>query len=116
METPEFNIEIVQGATFDLGFMYEDETGTPIDLSSSKIRMQFRQRHGGKVLANLSSDTTGITRMVDNLGGFDVRIDRAATLRMPPTEGVYDVFIDHTGGVSECLIRGELTIIPAVTK
>lgn len=115
METPRHDIEIHQGATFVVGFSYIDPNGVPINLTGWVARMQVRDRIGGRVLADLTTENGSI--VIDPLAGrLNVTIARNVTRAMPVLRGIYDVLIASSGDFAIKLIEGEVNVVASVTR
>lgn len=121
-----YNITVEQGSTFvrllsieqpDIANDPTGETFIPFDLSGYTARMQIRR--------TIESDTAMISLTTEN-GGIDVipetavneikLLITAANTATLATSGVYDLeIIDNLGNVSK-VVRGNMTLIPEVTK
>ena len=121
-----YNITVEQGSTFvrllsieqpDIANDPTGETFIPFDLSGYTARMQIRR--------TIESDTAMILLTTEN-GGIDVipetavneikLLITAANTATLATSGVYDLeIIDNLGNVSK-VVRGNMTLIPEVTK
>lgn len=121
-----YNITIEQGSTFvrllsieqpDIANDPTGETFIPFDLNGYTARMQIRR--------TIESDTAMISLTTEN-GGIDVipetavneikLLITAANTATLATSGVYDLeIIDNLGNVSK-VVRGNMTLIPEVTK
>lgn len=115
-----YNIEIEQGATFQLPLVYKDYLGNPIDISGYTARMQVRRSYEAPTpLLDLTTENNGIT-----LGGSSgtIQIEAADLLTSPlpiipeTKPGVYDLELRSPGGVVTRLIKGSVTITPQATK
>lgn len=115
--TPSYDIEIVQGATFEITFVYKDGAGAAVDLSDYTARMQVREGIGGKVMADLSH-IAGIALGAD--GGVGVTINAATTRAMTPTSGdriaLFDLFLSAPSGKVVRLVEGAARVRAAVTR
>ena len=121
-----YNITVEQGSTFvrllsieqpDIANDPTGETFIPFDLTGYTARMQIRR--------TIESDTAMISLTTEN-GGIDVipetavneikLLITAANTATLATSGVYDLeIIDNLGNVSK-VVRGNMTLIPEVTK
>lgn len=119
--TDTVNIEIDQGATKTIQFIYDDiSTGLPIDLSGYTAKMQVRDMAGTTVLLDFSTANGKLT-----LGGSDglVRIllapiDTTVFTTVPEwRRGVYDVYLTKTSdGTVTRLVKGLFLILPRITQ
>ena len=91
-------------------------TGTPLDLTGCKARMQVRAEvESTEVLLELTTENGGIT-----LGGVAGTIelfvsDDASTL-FTWTAGVWDLEIEFPGGDVRRLAQGSISVSPEVTR
>jgi len=112
------NIRIEQGATWRLEVGWEDESGSPIDLTGWSARMQIREEHASaNPLVSLTSQP-GDGLAIDGPAGLvSIEIPAAVTQTIPaPIEAVYDLEIQGPGGEVERLLFGCADIDPEVTR
>lgn len=108
------DIEIEQGATFELVFIYQDELGNPIDLTGMTARMQLRRQYKStEVLIGLTTENGRI--IIDPFAGkITLRIAATDTADLTGS-GVYDLEIVE-GSVVTRILEGSFTICAEVTK
>lgn len=108
------DIEIEQGATFELVFIYQDEAGNPFDLTGMTGRMQLRRQFKSEeVIISLTTENGRIA--FDHYAG-------KITLKIPATDtapltgsGVYDLeLID--GATVNRLLEGSFNVCAEVTR
>jgi hypothetical protein len=115
------NIVISQGADNIYQFRWstlDDVTGvkTPVDLTGYSARSQLRQKVGGPVWAELTSDDNSITLGTDGL--ITVILDDTVT--EDPAwnnykSGVWDLEVEKDGLVTR-FVEGGVTVSPDVTR
>lgn len=108
------DIEIEQGATFELVFIYQDELGNPIDLTGMIARMQLRRQYkSAEILIELNTENGRI--IFDPYAGkITLRIE--ATDTEPLTgSGVYDLELIEGSTVNR-ILEGSFNICAEVTK
>lgn len=108
------DIEIEQGATFELVFIYQDEAGNPIDLTGMTARMQLRRQYKSTdVLIEL---TTANSRIIFDpfIGKITLRIAAVDTDNLTGS-GVYDLELIN-GATINRILEGGFTICAEVTK
>lgn len=108
------DIEIEQGATFELVFIYQDEAGNPFDLTGMTGRMQLRRQFKSEeVIISLTTENGRIT--FDPYAG-KITLKISATDTTPLTgSGVYDLeLID--GATVNRLLEGSFNICAEVTR
>lgn len=112
------NIRIEQGATWRLEVGWEDESGSPIDLTGWSARMQVREEHASAApLVSLTSlPGEGLT--IDGPEGLvTIVIPASVTEAIPaPVEAVYDLEVQGPAGEVERLLFGCADIDPEVTR
>jgi hypothetical protein len=128
MAAGKYNFTIEQGATTKFEVQYNDDDGTPIDLTSYQGRMQIRSDYAdfdSTLYATLSSslavDGTGLNlRGIDGSkeltsGSIGVIISSAITETFDFDEGVYDLEL-VTGTNVTRLLQGKVKISREVTR
>lgn len=108
------DIEIEQGATFELVFIYQDEAGNPFDLTGMTARMQLRRTYNSPT--SIIELTTANNRIVFDpfIGKITLRIAATDTAALTGS-GVYDLeLID--GSTVNRILEGSYNICAEVTK
>ncbi len=115
MQTPIYNIEIQQAATFRRQLRWLDSSEEPVDLTGHTALMQIRRSHRHEVVLELS---TANGRIV--LGGAEgtvlLEVAAADTLELTPAEYVYDLLLTSAGGIATRLLEGACVVRPAVSR
>lgn len=108
------DIEIEQGATFELVFIYQDELGNPIDLTGMTARMQLRRQYKSPEVLIELSNANGRIIFDPYAGKITLRIAATDTEGLTGS-GVYDLeLID--GSTVNRLLEGSFIICNEVTK
>ena len=112
-----FKFTIYQGATFRKRLRWSDKaTGTPIDLTGCRARMQVRAEIGSPtVLLELTTENGGIT-LGGTAGTVDLYVGATATAAFAWEGGVFDLEIVHPGGDVTRLAQGTVSVSPEVTR
>lgn len=110
-----YDIEIQQGADFDITFLYKDEDGVIIDVSGYSARMMIKSGYRSLAVVSLTQ-SSGIT-----LGGasgtvaIHIPASKTVTLPGPPQTMVYDIFLTDPSGNIVKLVGGRVNLQLAVT-
>jgi len=106
-------INIVQGATLRLRVRIRNKsTGSPIDLTGTITSAQIRRTYSAEeVLATFGVEP-------DNLaaGTFFLTLDGSESEAMPAGRHVFDVRIAFANGTVKKAPRGQLNVLPGVTR
>lgn len=125
MSAGRYDIELEQGATFDLPLRYEDSTGG-VDLSSYSARMQVRESAASSLLVEFNSDLTANgfifmsgaaeDREDGSNGNLRVYMTAANSAALPRFAGRYDLELVDSGGYVIRLLEGQFSIDPEITR
>lgn len=108
------DIEIEQGATFNLTFLYEDGVGQPIDLTGMTARMQLRRQYSSsEFILNLTTENGGIT--IEALTGTITIFISAPDTAVLTGSGVYDLELIN-GSIVNRILSGSFIICPEVSR
>lgn len=115
-----YNIEIKQGATFNLSLRWETEAtpespSTPVNIDGCKIYMQFRKQHISPVVEMEASTEDGRITVVD--GDINIKVPASVTEGLKAQRGVYDLEVHYpdSGDVYR-ILEGAWTLSPEVTR
>lgn len=109
-----YNITMDQGAQWTLTVVYDNNNGTPIDLTGYTARMQVRPKFGAdNAVLTLSSVSGGIV-ITPLTGTLNLTATTAQTADIPGGFYVYDLEIDNAGIVTR-LMQGSVTVRDQVT-
>lgn len=109
-----YNITMDQGAQWTLTVVYDNNSGTPIDLTGYTARMQVRPKFGSdNAVLTLSSPSSGIV-ITPLTGTLNLTATTAQTGDIDGGFYVYDLEIS-SGGVVTRLMQGSVTVRDQVT-
>ena len=116
------DIEMDQGASFDLQVQYTDTAGTAIDLTGYTCRLQIRRNVADHeeaagldpVLDLTSSPVAGLT-LTPGTGTIAIALTDEQTQALDGTY-VYDLKMESGAGKVTRLIEGSILIKPEVTR
>jgi len=109
-----YNITMDQGAQWTLTVQYDNNNGTPIDLTGYTARMQVRPKFGSdNAVLTISSPSSGIV-ITPLTGTLNLTATTAQTGDIPGGFYVYDLEIT-SGGVVTRLMQGSVTVRDQVT-
>jgi hypothetical protein len=108
------DIEIEQGATFNLVFVYQDENGDAINLTGMAGRMQLRRQYNSpSPLLSLTTENGRIT-ITPLEGKITLNISATDTATLTGS-GVYDLEIINGSTVNR-ILEGSYKICAEATK
>ncbi len=110
-----YDIEIEQGADFDLIYLYKDSNGSIIDITGYSAKMMIKSGYRSLPLVSLTQ-ASGLT-LGGALGTIGIHIPAIKTAQLPgpPQALIYDIFLtDPAGGVHK-LVAGVVNLKLAVT-
>jgi tRNA threonylcarbamoyladenosine modification (KEOPS) complex Pcc1 subunit len=108
------DIQIEQGATFNLVFLYQDENGDAIDMTGMTARMQLRRTYNSP--SPLLSLTTENGRIAINVAQGSITLNVSAEDTATLTgSGVYDLELVNTTIVNR-ILEGSYSVCAEVTK
>ena len=109
-----YNITMDQGAQFTLQVVYDNNNGTPFNLTGYTARMQVRPKFGSdNAVLTLSSPSSGIV-ITPLTGTLALTATTAQTGDIDGGFYVYDLEIT-SGGVVTRLMQGSVTVRDQVT-
>lgn len=108
------DIEIEQGATFNLAFIYQDELEQPINLTGMTARMQLRRQYKSpEYILSLTTENNRI--VIEPLEGkITLNISATDTSNLSGT-GVYDLEL-ISGSTVNRILEGTYTVCSEATK
>lgn len=111
-----YDIEVDQGATFQMQLTWKDENGNPVDLAGFTARMQIRKRaRADEVLAEATTENGYITLGGDE-GTVEISVPASVTEDFDFKRGVYDLELESSGGIVTRLIQGCVYVDREVTR
>jgi hypothetical protein len=111
-----YDITIEQGSVFTLPLVYKDASGTPINITGYKARMQVKKKFGADPLISLTSDAGDIV-LGGALGTITAKIIAPVTATLTIKQGVYDLDLIPPSGEDDAfrLVEGAVIVTPEVT-
>jgi hypothetical protein len=108
------NLIIDQGADWYVTFVYEDSTGTPINITGFTAAMQLRSLPSDSATALSLTTGSGIT-ITGATGTIAIHATAAQTGAIQAGVYYYDLEITGSGIVTR-LIQGQITVSAQVTR
>jgi hypothetical protein len=120
MAAGQVDLVFEQGATIRKKIIWQDSTGTPIDLTGYTARMQVRtQKLASTITLDLTTVNGGLIIGVPATNGeITIFVDDTTTAALTPSVQVYDLEMVDAAGSGDVtrLIEGEVEIIQEVTR
>lgn len=115
MQPGNYNMTILQGATFRVPFRWLDN-GVGVDISALNARMQIRERiQSTGIIHELTTSNGGILFTDAANGEFQLYISPSDTETFDFCEAVYDIeFFNNTDVIR--LFQGSITLSKEVTR
>lgn len=114
MSAGTYDLKIEQGATLSLTFTYQNEAGTPINLTNMTARAKIREDFGSAVVLELTTANGRIT-LGGALGTIALNVPATTTATLSaPFEGVWDLELVNGATVTR-LLQGKAVVSPEVT-
>lgn len=114
------NIVIEQGATFPLYVVYNDPSGSPVDLTGARVRFQIRQTvESASKLVDFDSNALGSGQSIAALGSsgvISIKLSATATSALSFQLAEWDLVVTTAGGEATRLLEGKASVSPAVTR
>lgn len=104
-----YNIEIYEGADFELPITLQDNLGVPINLSGCSFTGRIKEDYGDLIEYPFSFSNTDLVH-----GEFKVYMSHTLTNTMTFKKGVYEIDITYTNGTIDTFLYGNAVIRPQV--
>lgn len=113
-----FNIKIIRGSRYLKGFIYQDSTKSPIDLTGLEARMHIRARDTDPNFALELTTANGRITLGGSAGTINIILTALETDTLTINSGVYDLEIYNPGDLDivDTLLEGAVTINNAITR
>ena len=115
MSAGKVNLVIDQGADWYQNFVYQDSTGTAINLTGYTAALMLRSNISDVAPALSLSTSSGIT-ITASTGTIAVHATAAQTIALSPGFYQYDLEITSPTNVVTRLVYGQIQITAAVTR
>lgn len=107
------NFEIIQGDTWSFDVYYEDQSGSPINISNKNIIAEVRDKQGGQVLCATADLNDGISLIdfptLNNAIRITFSPEKTAKFNLP--KSAYQIKVVETG---DTLLIGYVNVSPGV--
>lgn len=108
-----YNLSIEQGASFYLKLTWKSATNQPINTTGYTGKMQIRNRVGGTILSDMTTENNKIK--ISSAGVIELKLPASDTNQIK-TNGVYDLQLISPSGEITRFLEGEVKISLAVTQ
>lgn len=108
--------DIEQGADYFLTFTYQDQNGTPVDLTGYTARMMLRVTYDDPTPLIELTDANGRLVLGGTAGTIDIHITATDTANLSFKTAKYDLELVDSTGVVTRLVMGSVRLSPEVTK
>lgn len=86
----------------------------PVDLTGATARMQIRDKPGGLLRLELSTEGGGL--VITGAGTLERHLSATTTAAITWTDGVYDLEVTYADGTVHRYFEGAVTVSPEVTR
>ena len=121
MSAGKYNIDIEQGADFNLNLAYKDSAGTVMNLNGYTARMKIKDSPVGSVIASTESSDSPLNTLTpatsNGSSGTNITITMTATntANLDFEDAVYDLEL-VTGSNVDRVIEGKVRLSKEITK
>ena len=115
----QYDLEIEQGGTFTLPLVWQNSSKQAIDITGRSARMHVRASHDSSVILVELTDANSRITLGGVAGTIVPKLTAEETATITWISAVYDLelFYDDSGvEVVDKIIRGNITVIPEVTR
>lgn len=107
------NFDIIQGDTWSFDIYYEDQSGSPINLSTYNIIAEVKDKQGGNILCASASLNDGISLInfptLNNAIRVTFSPEKTSKFNLP--KSAYQIKVVETG---DTLLIGYINVLPGV--
>ena len=114
-----YHIVIAQGDTYQLNITWSDSEGTPVNLTSYTARMDVRTNvESSETLLTSQGASPTISLTLGGIAGTILLVISAANTAalLATSRGVYDLELVSNANVVTKILRGNVTVLPEVTR
>ena len=115
MSAVTYNATMEQGADWQLNFVWQDTTGTPINLTGYSAALQVRSSALAKTTVLSLTNGSGIT-ITTSTGNIAIDATASQTATIVNGAYAYDLKLTSAGGTVTRLVQGTLNVTAAVTR
>lgn len=113
----ETNFQIVQGDTFTIKVVYKNPNGTAIDLTDYTVKMDVRDKPGGKILCASATEQNNSVSIDGPAGEINIELTPSQTKKFTiPTAAYQILLINNDDGAKTTLTQGYFKVSQAVVK
>jgi hypothetical protein len=113
----EVNFEVVQGDNFDINLVYKSSDGSVVDLTDYTVRMDVRDRPGGKVLCASATESNNGISIDGPEGKIYIEFSSSQTKKFTiPTASYQILLINNDDNKRETILNGYFKVKAAVVK
>ena len=104
----EYNYDVIQGDSFVLYFEVTDDQTPPqpIDITGSQIKMEVKDKPGGKIVCASCTLGDGITITSAVNGKFTLNITPAKTRKFVFPKSAFQLQLIDSGGIARTIHKG----------
>ena len=113
---PEWEWEVGKGDDDTISGAYTNDDGSVEPLTGCDIQCQIRNRPGGRLLLNLTSDPAAGITISEAEGTFEIKITDTQTLAFDWKYGYYSVAVKNASGDIKTLFHGRMTVVEMSTE
>jgi len=100
------NWKVTQGDSFELQLEYQDEDKNPIDITGYTVRMEIKDKPGGRILSATCIQGDGITISNPTAGIMDITINPEKTRKFNYPRASYQIQGTDQYGDNVTFIQG----------
>lgn len=104
------NFDAIQGDAFILDVNYTDDQNNPIDLTGKTVRIEVRDKPGGKIVAAVGTIGDGIEVATPTNGHIRIALPPVKTRKFVVPRSAYQVQVTGTDGLSTTILKGWLIV------
>jgi hypothetical protein len=116
MTAATYDFTIEQGATLAKTLIWNDSTGSPVDLTGYTARMQVRQSVSSTTVLLELTSADGEIVITPSTGTIVLNFPAATTAAITWRHGKYDLELESSTGIVTRLIEGQIDVSPEVTR
>ena len=117
MSAGQLDLEIEQGASFSCTLIWTaaDTTPVPIDLTGATAEMQIRDKQGGRIYADLTTENSKLVLGTTN-GQIQILLSAADTTLLDKRRLKYDLEVTSLTFGTARVIEGNVFVSPNITQ
>lgn len=116
MATRNINFSLVAGDDKTLNVDVTDDAGDPVAITSATINWKVAKNVKGPVVITKATGGSGIAITSGSGGLFTITLTDGDTEDLPPGDYYHECQITFSGGAIATVLRGTMTIEPALIR